>query len=180
MNDTYKRIIGTKDYFVTSDGFVYRKTGEYTFKQLKAVSNNKTKYCQVVIRYKDGQLKNKKIHQLVAAAFLPKPKYARNLEINHIDANKNNNSVTNLNWVTRKQNMRHAWDMGLCDNVPIAIRKKRASMGGQRTELTEDDVRHIRKLRKLGFKHREIATIYNLHPVHVCGICNGRMWKNVI
>lgn len=47
----------------------------------------------------NGNIKNFKVHTLVAQAFLPKP------EINHIDENKSNNNVENLEWVSHKQNM---------------------------------------------------------------------------
>lgn len=52
-----------------------------------------------------------KIHRLVAMNFLP---YIDNsLDVNHIDGKKLNNDSTNLEWCTRSQNLKHAYDLGL-------------------------------------------------------------------
>lgn len=180
MNSEYKRIIGTRNYYVTSDGFVFKKTGDYTFRQLVITTNNITGYSSVLVRDRNGKWIGKRVHQLVAEAFLTKPKYVRNLELNHLDGVKSNNAASNLRYVSHQQNMQHAWKMGLCDRIPVAVRKKRASMDGKRTELTPRDVQQIRRLRGEGFKLRELGLIYNLHPVNICAICNRRTWKNVI
>lgn len=61
--------------------------------------------------WKDGKMKNILEHRLVANAFIPNP---NNLpEINHKDGNKLNNTVKNLEWVSRSQNIIHAFETGL-------------------------------------------------------------------
>lgn len=67
-------------------------------------------YLHVSLR-KPGELQLKRhVHRLVAEAFLP---LVAGQEVNHIDGNKLNNCVSNLEWCTRAENMAHAWDSGL-------------------------------------------------------------------
>jgi hypothetical protein len=55
--------------------------------------------------------KNYYIHILVAENFIPN--IENKSEVNHKDGNKKNNSIDNLEWVTRKENMEHAFENGL-------------------------------------------------------------------
>ncbi len=63
------------------------------------------------------------VHVLVAKAFLPP--YGQDKEINHIDCNKLNNCVSNLEAITNNENVRHAWRAGL---VGTAYRDKRSTL----------------------------------------------------
>lgn len=54
---------------------------------------------------KNGKYKTHKIHRQVAQAFIPNPE--NKPEINHIDEDKSNNVISNLEWSTRKENVNH-------------------------------------------------------------------------
>ena len=70
-------------------------------------------YPYVCLRKKEIN-KNHLIHRLVAVAFLPNP---HNLpEVNHIDGDKSNNSVENLEWCNRSYNLEHAVKIGLVES----------------------------------------------------------------
>lgn len=58
----------------------------------------------------NGENKRKLIHRLVATAFIPNP--YNKPQVNHIDGNKLNNSVDNLEWVTGSENTKHSYDIG--------------------------------------------------------------------
>lgn len=83
----------------TSDGRTYKQPG----KGLTPVEN-KWGYLYVNLLHK-GKLKSKTIHRLVAEAFLANDN--NNPQVNHIDENKKNNNVRNLQWVTVKENANH-------------------------------------------------------------------------
>ena len=60
---------------------------------------------------KKGKRVNCRINRLVAMHFIPNP--YNKPEVNHIDGNKENNNVSNLEWATRSENMKHCFSMGL-------------------------------------------------------------------
>mgnify|MGYP003296731839 CR=1 FL=1 len=59
----------------------------------------------------DGKVRGKLVHRLVAEAFIPNHK--NKPEVNHIDGDKQNNSITNLQWVTASENQNHSIKIGL-------------------------------------------------------------------
>lgn len=88
------------------DGVIYPKKGK--LKDL--YSNINVKYMQVNL-YKENKSYTFYVHRLVAQAFIPNP---LNLpEVNHKDGNRVNNNVSNLEWVTRLENIDHAIRTGL-------------------------------------------------------------------
>lgn len=104
-------------YFVSDDGFVINNAG----KMLKPHINEKTGYCQIGL-YRDKKLYMNYVHRLVAASFVTKPEGT--CEVNHMDGNKQNNAASNLEWVNRSNNMRHAYRTGLRKTAHIAAYTK--------------------------------------------------------
>lgn len=93
----------------------------YTITKTGLIKNRKTKkpvkpyistrgYVRVRLQ-KDGERHNYALHRLVAEIFIPNPNEYP--EVNHIDGNKLNNRVSNLEWCTRSQNIKHMWENGL-------------------------------------------------------------------
>ena len=96
MNKDIKGFEGL--YQITDEGQVYSL---YSKKYLKP-RKDKDGYLQVNL-YKDKKQYTKKIHRLVAEAFLDNSDNKK--EVNHIDCQRDNNCVSNLEWVTRRENI---------------------------------------------------------------------------
>lgn len=86
---------------------------EYRVKELFCVLDKDgyvmTKLC------KNGIANFKRVHRLVAEAFIPNPE--NKPQVNHIDGNKQNNNIANLEWVSNRENMHHAFKTGLMANI---------------------------------------------------------------
>lgn len=111
-----------------------------------------------------------RIHRAVAENFLDLID-GKNI-INHIDGNKTNNRVENLEWCTCKENSRHAVDTGLLVN------KKGTEV--YNSSLSNDDVRKIRILIKNGEKQADIAKKYNVSHDVIYHIAHNHTYKSVL
>ena len=119
-NEIWKEIDGHKNYYVSNYGRIksegkegFNPTTKNHFKFHPVIlkpSLTNWGYLRVVLQYNHTR-KHMRVHRLVAEAFLlnieNKP------EVNHIDGNKLNNHVDNLEWVTAKENHHHAVNTGL-------------------------------------------------------------------
>ena len=89
-------------YAVTNDGKVYSKK---TNKFMKPSIGSKG-YFQVCLTV-DGKKRTVKVHRIVAETFIPNPEGKP--QVNHIDGNKRNNCVENLEWCTNSENQIHSY-----------------------------------------------------------------------
>lgn len=89
-----------------------KEKGSYTRsgKVLKQPLNSYGYPC-VTIKFLDGSQKVIAVHRLIAETFIPNPE--KKPQVNHIDGNKLNNHVSNLEWCSIRENLVHAYKTGL-------------------------------------------------------------------
>ena len=113
--EVWKEINGYEGFFVSTLGRVKRKEffdteGRYHAEHFVAIINNKKRSGYDYVHLGD---KYKSLSRLVAETFIPNP--LNKPEVNHINGNKYDNTINNLEWVTSLENKQHAWDNGLCN-----------------------------------------------------------------
>lgn len=118
---------------------------------------------------KDRICSSLRIHRLVANEFIPNPLDLP--EINHLDGNKENNQLTNLQRVNRSENMIHALENNL------------TSAKGEthyRARLTELEVKEIREKYSKGSKQIRLAEEYGVSDKTIHKIVKNKGWKSIL
>lgn len=164
MNEIWKDVIGYEDYFQISNlGRLFSKR------------RNKILKCRVtksgyeeIHTYVNKKSVFFKIHRLVAIAFIDNPE--NKPEVNHIDCDKLNNKVDNLEWVTGSENVIHAYENNLI-NLPTGEEHPKAV-------LNWELVREIRKIYKtVDISTNALARKYGVSGGTVRAILYNKTWK---
>ena len=132
---------------------------------------------KVVKLYYNGKTFNKSMHRLLAQAFVPNPKPEIYDTVNHIDGNRRNNNLENLEWCTQKQNIQHAWETGL---IPSTINSGESNV---HSKLTEKDVLEIRATyiphSKGEFGTKALSERFGVTAKTIGRIIRKELWKNI-
>lgn len=128
MKEVWKDILGYEGlYQVSNQGRVRsldhivktKRNKDMLIKgKVKTISIGKGGYCVVSLQHKDSK-KLFQVHRLVAQSFISN--IQNKPEVNHIDGDKTNNCIDNLEWVTSSENIQHAIDNGLIESKVIVM-----------------------------------------------------------
>lgn len=143
------------------------------------IRNNKTKHVlKEFDSCNDGYLrtqfdgKTQLVHRVIAKTFL-EPIEGKDY-VNHIDGNKQNNAISNLEWCTFSENIQHAYNHNLNHGCKFDV--------NGRAKLSCDDVHYIRKNYKrfdpvLGTKG--LAKKYNVARQTISAVISGQNWSEL-
>lgn len=117
--------------------------------------------------YKNNISKTLLIHRLVMLTFVG----PSNLDVNHKDGDKSNNNLYNLEYMTAKENNRHAFDIGLKTGIK--------GEENHYAKLTEKEVLKIRKLHKNDYSQTYIANIFDVDQSTISNIVHNKTWRHI-
>ena len=173
-DEFWKDVVGYGDLFsVSNKGQIFSKRTDKVLKQNPVSTGYNA--CMTRIGGRKGTCVCLRAHREVAKAFIPNP---NNLPfVNHIDGDKLNNNVENLEWVTPRENVVHALMTGLStiDHLKDLNKSLR--------KLTKDDVKHIKTHykpfdREVGA--RALARNYGVCKATILSIVHGESYLDVV
>lgn len=170
MEEIWKDVVGYEGlYSVSNLGRIRRESSGKGAKRYRIFGIKRYgKYTQVQL-YKNKIRSTPYVHRLVLESFVGKMPEGN--QGNHIDGNKDNNCLSNLEYVTPSENIKHSFRIGL--NVHTYGSKH------PMTILKDIDVLSIREHFSNGIKQNKIAKIFNVTPSTINAIIHRKVWKHI-
>ena len=132
---------------------------------------------------KNNIKKTEKVHILVARHFIEYP--YNKLQVNHKDGNKENNTISNLEWVTAKENIQHAWKNGLNRVTQRQIQMGKENAIRKKKVVYQYDLEG--NLIKKRDSRKEAGEYLHINPAGISQCCNNKAktsgkyrWSNVL
>lgn len=176
VDEIWKDVVGFEGYYQVSnlgrvrsvDRIILYKNGRQSFYKGQILKPRIARhgYYQLVLR-EPSVKKSFTVHLVVAPAFLgDRPK---GFHVNHIDGDKLNNRVENLEYCSPKDNTHHAFRLGLCDT--------RIGDNHHGAKLRDSDIPVIRDRVLQGHTHKAIAEDYGVCAATISHVVAGRNWE---
>jgi hypothetical protein len=156
------------EYRVTKDGKVIGKRGKPMRGHV-----DRCGYREVILSYYPNFQKQALVHRLVLSTFNP-VENMEDYDVNHKNGNKLDNRLENLEWCTRAENIKHAYENGL--------ERKRCGEEHHAHKLTEKDVRYIKRVyvkRDLQFGAVALAQQLGVDRTTIHDVIRGKTWREI-
>lgn len=164
FEEIFVTVKGHERYSVSNKGRVYSRRRKIFLQP----SVNSANYKKVVL---NGI--NYYVHRLVAEAFCENPNSLD--EVNHKDGNKWNNNYTNLEWVSKSENAKHAVSMGL--RTVSGYTRYRVACSAHR--FSAQEIEEIRQMYNDGMTKQEISDKIGCSSSTICYILNGQTYREI-
>lgn len=168
-DEVWLPIVGYEGKYEVSDkGRVYSiKYGTIMFQSKKKCTA--TYECRTVKLQNEGNIKGFGVHRLVALAHIPNP---NNLpEVDHIDNDPTNNNKNNLQWSTKGDQIRWAYERG---------RDRKGGDKAHTAKFTNEQVKELRLKYKNGVRFFELKKQYSISETSLCSIIKNKTYKDAI
>ena len=152
------------------DRRIINSLGHHRFYPGKTMSQRASPRGEKRVDLWDRKGKSHFVHRLVAEAFCEKPDDA--VEVNHINGDPRDNRAVNLEWVTKSQNIQHAYDNGLATPNPIYGEKN------PKSKLKASDLAVIEKMKLDGKSSYEIASEFGVNASTIQRVLKKKTWRN--
>jgi len=149
-------------YYINKKGELFTDNGN---KKMKDCLKNG--YVKNTLVLKDGSQKSFFRHRLVMICFNKVDNY-KNLQVNHIDGNKQNNTLNNLEWCTNQENRIHAVKLGLAASLKGEDNPASKLLESQVLDIINDLLNHV--------PYSQICKKYNCSKSTISAIKNKRNW----
>ena len=167
--EIWQAIDGHPDYKVSNFGrvmsFRLYKYGVI----MTPTPRNANSYLSILLTHQKRSSKHYQLHRLIAIAFIPNPE--NKPFINHKNGIKTDNRIENLEWCTKSENVLHAFRTGL--------KKPTRGIQYNRSTLTEEQVRVMKRTNWGLFNLIEIGLIFHVSKYTVGKIINGKNWRHI-
>ena len=152
--EIWKLIPNCSNYYISNLGRAYVINHKYPNGYLKEKENfciDKDGYYRLCYRTVNGKHIFEPVHRLVAKVFIPNNDKNKT-QVNHIDSNRLNNDVSNLEWVTPKENVYHSYQYG---------KRKKCLEVPRQSKLTPYQISQIPFLRQY-YSLKKISDLFNI------------------
>ncbi|SMG52212.1 NUMOD4 motif-containing HNH endonuclease [Paenibacillus aquistagni] len=159
VNEEWRDVVGYEGLYIVSNYGEVRSLGNDKGRKEKIMKSHvcRNGYEKLDLCKKGQPTKKVYVHRLVAMAFIPNPH--NKPQVNHINCDKLDNRLENLNWMTRKENIAHAIENGLIkrNNNPVIA-----------THLDTGEQRQFKS-------QKEASRELGVYPKNISNALNGRI-----